>query len=60
MLIRPHALQRAGGLAVIRDQIIDDCALARAVKRSGGSVWAGLTPDACSTRVTGVSAKLSA
>jgi hypothetical protein len=38
-------------MAAIRNQIIDDCALARAVKQSGGRVWLGVTPDACSTRV---------
>jgi len=53
MLIRPEALDRAGGTAAIRGQIIDDCALARAVKQSGGSVWLGVTQDACSTRVYG-------
>src|SRR5664279_1035186 len=53
MLIRPRALQRAGGMAAIRNQIIDDCALARAVKQSGGRVWLGVTPNACSTRVYG-------
>src|ERR1035441_3160559 len=53
MLIRPAALERAGGMAAIRNQIIDDCALARAVKKSGGGVWLGVTPDACSTRVYG-------
>ena len=53
MLIRPQALQRAGGFTGIRDQIIDDCALARAVKRSGGRVWLGLSSDASSTRVYG-------
>ena len=53
MLIRPAALERAGGLAAIRNQIIDDCALARAVKQAGGRVWLGVTQDACSTRVYG-------
>jgi hopene-associated glycosyltransferase HpnB len=50
MLIRPQALERAGGIAGIRNEIIDDCALARAVKSSGGKVWLGLTPDTCSIR----------
>ena len=50
MLIRPSALEAAGGIASIRNQIIDDCALARAVKRSGGRVWLGLTTDTTSTR----------
>src|SRR3974390_2853269 len=43
MLIRPEALERVGGIAAIRSEIIDDCALGRAVKRSGGRVWLGLT-----------------
>ena len=50
MLIRPQALQNAGGMAAIRGHIIDDCALARAVKVSGGRVWLGVTPDTMSTR----------
>jgi len=50
MLIRPAALERAGGIAAIRQEIIDDCALARAVKRTGGRVWLGLTPDTHSLR----------
>ncbi len=50
MLIRPEALARAGGVAAIRGEIIDDCALARTVKRSGGKVWLGLTPDTYSLR----------
>jgi hopene-associated glycosyltransferase HpnB len=36
ILIRPSALDRIGGIAAIRGEIIDDCALARAVKRTGG------------------------
>jgi hopene-associated glycosyltransferase HpnB len=50
MLMRPTALQKAGGIAAIRDQIIDDCALARAVKRTGARVWLGVTPDTYSMR----------
>jgi hopene-associated glycosyltransferase HpnB len=50
MLIRPQALERAGGIAAIRNEIIDDCALARAVKRSGGKLWLSATADTCSTR----------
>lgn len=50
MLIRPEALPKAGGISAIRDQIIDDCALARAVKGAGGRVWLGVTPDTFSTR----------
>src|ERR1039458_7329508 len=50
ILIRPEALARAGGVEAIRGKIIDDCALARMVKRSGGKVWLGMTPDTCSLR----------
>jgi hopene-associated glycosyltransferase HpnB len=53
MLVRPGALQRNGGLAAIRAQIIDDCALARAIKGGGGSIWLGLTTRARSTRSYG-------
>ncbi len=35
MLVRRDALQQAGGLAAIRDALIDDCALAKALKRHG-------------------------
>ena len=38
ILLRRTALDRIGGLAAIRSEVIDDCALARAVKRSA-------TPD---------------
>ena len=49
MLIRPAALVRIGGIAAIHDQLIDDCALARAVK-SGGRIWLGPTSTASSLR----------
>ena len=35
MLLRRDALQRAGGLAAILDALIDDCALAKLLKREG-------------------------
>jgi hopene-associated glycosyltransferase HpnB len=50
ILIRPAALEQAGGIAAIRSEIIDDCALARAVKRAGGRVWLGLTETTRSLR----------
>ena len=50
ILIRASALQRIGGVASIRGEIIDDCALARAVKSSGGRIWMGLTSATRSTR----------
>lgn len=50
MLVRPRALARIGNLAAIRGQLIDDCALARAIKRSGGAVSLALTRRAHSLR----------
>ncbi len=50
ILIRPEALARIGGLAAIRNTAIDDCALAKAVKQSGGNVWMGLTSTTKSIR----------
>ena len=50
ILIRRDALERAGGLQAIRGELIDDCALARVVKRSGGRVWLGLSREAESIR----------
>jgi hopene-associated glycosyltransferase HpnB len=50
ILIRPSALRKAGGIAAIRGAIIDDCALARAVKGSGGLVWLGVSTDTVSQR----------
>ncbi len=50
ILLRRAALQRAGGLAAIRSEVIDDCELARTVKRSGGAVWMGLTRASQSLR----------
>ena len=41
ILIRREMLERIGGIASIRSELIDDCALARAVKRAGGRVWLG-------------------
>lgn len=42
MLARTDALTQAGGIAAIRQEIIDDCALARQMKRHG-PIWLGLT-----------------
>ena len=49
ILVRPAALARIGGIAAIRHELIDDCALAREIKRTG-SVWLGLTKNARSIR----------
>lgn len=53
LLLKRAALERIGGFAAIRGEVIDDCALARAVKQSGGRVWMGLTRKSASLRVYG-------
>ena len=50
MLIRRAALERIGGIASISGELIDDCALASAVKRHGGRVWLGLSAATISIR----------
>jgi hopene-associated glycosyltransferase HpnB len=50
ILLKREALERIGGLAAIRGEVIDDCTLARAVKRSGGGIWMGLTRKSVSLR----------
>jgi hopene-associated glycosyltransferase HpnB len=50
ILISRKALERIGGLSAIRSEVIDDCALAKAVKLSGGKVWMGLTRKSTSLR----------
>ena len=50
ILIRRTALERIGGIAEIRSELIDDCALAREVKNSGGKLWLGVTQTTHSIR----------
>ncbi|GAA4208955.1 glycosyltransferase [Actinocatenispora rupis] len=42
VLVRRAALDAAGGIPAVRDAVIDDVALGRAVKRAGGRIWLGL------------------
>ncbi|NKB20694.1 MAG: glycosyltransferase [Alphaproteobacteria bacterium] len=49
MLVRWTALRRVGGISRIRDRVIDDCALAAAIK-PGGSIWLGLSETSHSLR----------
>jgi hopene-associated glycosyltransferase HpnB len=49
ILIRAEALARVGGVSAIRSELIDDCALARVVKR-GGLIWLGLANNVRSVR----------
>jgi hopene-associated glycosyltransferase HpnB len=50
IVLRREALERIGGVAAIRGEVIDDCALARAVKHTGGAIWLGLTRESVSLR----------
>ena len=50
MLVRADALAAAGGLAAIRAARIDDVALGKLIKRSGGRCWLGLSTDVISVR----------
>jgi len=50
VLLRRATLDRIGGFASLRAEVIDDCALARSVKRAGGSLWMGLTRKSVSLR----------
>jgi hopene-associated glycosyltransferase HpnB len=52
MLVRRTALEKIGGIAAIKGALIDDCALAIALKRNG-TIWLGLTNDAHSLRIYG-------
>jgi hopene-associated glycosyltransferase HpnB len=49
MLVRAETLSKAGGIDVIRNALIDDCALAAALK-AHGPIWLGLTERAHSIR----------
>ena len=43
ILIQQQALNRIGGLQIIRQALIDDCSLAKAVKSTNGKIWLGLS-----------------
>ncbi len=49
MLVRRDVLRQAGGMAAIRDALIDDCALGKNLK-SFGPIWLGLTERVRSIR----------
>ncbi len=50
ILIRSATLKRLGGIQVVRQALIDDCALAKAVKASTGRIWLGLSTTTRSLR----------
>jgi hopene-associated glycosyltransferase HpnB len=49
VLVSRAALKRIGGIRTIRNELIDDCALAKEVKRTG-SIWLGLAEGSRSIR----------
>ena len=58
ILLRRNVLAPIGGFASIRGEVIDDCALARAVKSRGGRIWMGLTRASVSLRSYGSFAEI--
>ncbi|MFN5955866.1 MAG: glycosyltransferase, partial [Dolichospermum sp.] len=50
ILIHREALNRIGGLQIIRQALIDDCSLAKAVKSNHGKIWLGLSTSTISLR----------
>ena len=50
VLIETAILAQIGGFGALRYELIDDCALARCVKASGGRTWIGLTHGVISHR----------
>jgi hopene-associated glycosyltransferase HpnB len=51
MLVSRAALDRIDGVTRIRHHLIDDCALAKEVKSTGGRIWLGHSEDTISLRV---------
>jgi hopene-associated glycosyltransferase HpnB len=49
MLVRKDTLVAAGGISAIKNEVIDDCALARTLKPHG-PIWLGLTRRSASLR----------
>ncbi|MCC0175970.1 glycosyltransferase [Waterburya agarophytonicola K14] len=50
ILISSQALEEIGGIAAIKDALIDDCSLAKAVKSKDKNIWLGLTKTTISLR----------
>lgn len=50
ILVSSQMLRQIGGPGSLRHALIDDCALARQVKKQGGRTWVGLSLDAISQR----------
>ena len=58
MLVRPDILDRIGGIAAIRGALIDDCALALAIKSAGGRIRLDPSRHTLSSRVYGSAAEI--
>jgi len=58
ILLRRNVFAPIGGIASIRGEVIDDCALARTVKKNGGRIWMGLTRTSVSLRGYGTFAEI--
>ena len=50
VLIRRDALEAIGGFHAIKDKLIDDCELGKAVKNKGFKIWLGHGTDSLSLR----------
>ncbi len=50
ILMQSRLLDEIGGFAAIKDELIDDCSLARRIKSKGHKTWIGLTHSVCSIR----------
>lgn len=50
VLLRRESLSKSGGLKAISGELIDDCALAAAIKGSDGRLWLGLSDSSKSLR----------
>lgn len=50
VLLRRQSLEKAGGVAAVRDAVIDDVSLAQAVAGAGGRLWLGYADEVESVR----------
>ena len=50
ILVDTQALHAIGGMAAIKDAVIDDCTLAKKIKQAGYKTWVGLTHSVISQR----------
>jgi len=50
IFVKTEAIKEIGGFKSIRNEIIDDCALAKRIKKRGYRIWIGLTHSVISRR----------